>query len=534
MNAGEPFLRALEAHTDRMAITEPGGASITYAGLRDCVNGFAAQLAAAGMEAGDRVVIQVPPGIGFTIASVSTFLAGGTPVFCEPGLGDGVYNSRIAAAGARWVLVHPVITWANRLPFARRLLKRREVHVPPCVPRSVVDRHVRVTAGGLRAAATTEAFEVRPRANEDDGLLIFTGGTTSAPKGVRLSHGALEHYLGNIASVIEGLDFGSILADTPQQVLYGLRLGRSVYVTRGRTQRRAVYVERMLREGHAEAYFGSPYLWTEIMRRAGGQPRRMPETVQVVLLGGAPVTPAFLERLRDLLHPATRVITVYGLTEAGPVCTATAEEKMAWDQPGDWVGRPLGTVRVSIDTPQPPQELGEVLVHGPSLYTGYIGQPDRLAEEPLHTGDLGRLVEQDGVESLVLLGRMKDMIIREGVNIYPPLHEPSLLRIRSPQGSPMIQDCALLGLWNPQRQDEDVVLCYVPAAGIQVDTSFLLREAGRVMGPDGAPDHLYCTDQFPVVGRQNKTDKALLRRRAAAALGQGLRASREDRAPSEP
>src|SRR5262249_25557321 len=85
-----------------------------------------------------------------------------------------------------------------------------------------------------------------PRAPAD-AVIVFTGGTTDQPRGVRLGHGALGHYLSHLAAVVAGLQAERFLADTPQQVLYALRLGKSVYVTRGRRDRRARDVLRLVR-----------------------------------------------------------------------------------------------------------------------------------------------------------------------------------------------------------------------------------------------------------------------------------------------
>lgn len=521
MNLAHKFLDTLAAQGNRIAITEPNGQQVTFDAVRHQILALAQDLHTRGFQPGDAVVIQVPNGIAFTVATVATLAAGGRAVLCEPGLGDDVYFSRLRAASPRWVLVHPIITWANRIPGVRALLARREILVPPLLPRDVAKHRLSLSNRTLaklpQPLKNHGATPVIERDTDDDAIVIFTGGTTTMPKGVRLSHGALQHYLDHIAGIAEPLGISRFLADTPQQVLYALSLGRSVLVTRGRTQRRARFVYDAIRQGRIDAYFGSPFLWVEMMA-AFGTDARLPDTLKAVLLGGAPVTPDFLRRTRSWLHPNTQVRCLYGLTEAGPVCVATDGEKLDWTGEGDFVGTPLDGVHLAFEA-RGDSDIGEVIVHSDALYSGYIGQPERHTGEGLRTGDLGRPVTSNGREALVLLGRAKDMIIRAGVNIYPTVFEAALREITTPQGAPLLRECALVGLWNTERQDEEVLLCYEPAENVPVDVGVLRAEVTRITGPDAAPDHYLEVAPMPVTGRQNKLDKRALRERGAATFG---------------
>jgi len=196
-----------------------------------------------------------------------------------------------------------------------------------------------------------------------------------------------------------------------------------------------------------------------------------------------------------------------------------AQDKLAYRGGGDLVGSPLPQVRLEIDRAAGDEHVGEVVVHGPSLYSGYLGQPERGSEEGLRTGDLGKLVIVDGRSVLALVGRGKDMIIRNGVNIYPLSFEAAIGDLADRQGRPLLRECSLVGVWNADRQDEDVVLCVQPAAGAAFDLDAVRKHAERVCGTDAKPDHCLVVDPIPVTGRQNKVDKAALRRTCAKRLG---------------
>ena len=531
MNAASPFLETLSTRSDQIAIVEPGGKSITYAGLFERTCALENLLRRRGLEPGDRVVLQVPNGIAFAAASIAVLLAGGVPLLLEPGLGVEVYLSRVRIASPRFLLVHPLVLRINRIPGLPVLLQRLERDVPPVPGSDPSLQKILVSDGMLdglvRETSSSDLKSTTPvqREASDDGILIFTGGTTDMPKGVRLGHGALDDYIAHISSVLEGLSFERFLADTPQQVLYALRLGKTAYITKGRKKKRARNILQWIRQGTIDAYFGSPYVWMEMMARCGPRRERLPVSLKTVLLGGAPVTRDFLEMLLDWLPQGTSVKLLYGMTEAGPVCAVRAQDKLSYSGEGDLVGSPLPQVRLEIDRKGGDTEIGEVVVHSPSLYTGYLGQPERGPEEGLCTGDFGKLVTVDSGSMLTLVGRGKDMIIRNSVNIYPLSFEPAIRDLMDRQGRPMLRECSLVGVWNPARQDEDVVLCVQPAPGAEFHPDAVRKHAEKICGTDAKPDHMMVVDPIPVTGRQNKVDKAALRRECAKKLGRKVPSS---------
>ncbi|MGM0575838.1 MAG: class I adenylate-forming enzyme family protein [Myxococcota bacterium] len=517
-NVAADFLEGFRARPDDPAVCEDGGAACSYGELRRRVQGLAGLLRKRGFRPGDRALIQVPNGPGFAAGVLAVLACGGTPVLCEPGLGPAVYHSRLRAAAPRWLLAHPLVERIQRFPGLRRALERVDLVVPPRPERDLGARRIPVSERTLRAlAAEARPVEPIPVAEDHEAVLVFTGGTTSQPKGVLHSHGALRAYFGHVREAITDLRVSRLLADTPPQVLYALYLGRSATVVRGRPDKRARRALRLIRAGEVDACFGPPSIWMNMMAREGRSARRLPATLRTVMLGGAPVTPAFLDRLLARLDPGTGVRVIYGLTEAGPLCTVDARDKLAFRGGGDLVGAPLSGVRLELEPTEGDPEVGEVLAHSPSLYLGYLDEPRRAPGTPLRTGDLGRLVTRRGREVLTLVGRAKDMIVRRGVNIYPGTLEPTLEAARDPDGRPLFREVALIGVWNPTTEDEEVVLVYAPEEA--PGPAALDRIVARIVGPDGRPDHYLAVDSLPTTGRQDKVDKAALRRDAAARLG---------------
>ncbi|MFH1532434.1 MAG: AMP-binding protein [Pseudomonadota bacterium] len=512
MNAVGPFLEALRRDPEGIAVIDADGRGMSRRALLARVVGLSRRLQERGVVPGEPVVLQIPAGAAFCVSTLAVIAAGGVPALIEPGLGEEVYLSRVRACGARWTLVHPLVARLQRTPGALSLLGRLELHVPPRLRDHGMET-VTVDARVLARLARTapQGFEPVDRDPRDDGALVFTGGTTAAPMGVRLSHAALGSYITHISEAIGTLKVERFLAETPQQLLYAIRLGKTAYASRGRKVRRARHALKLIREGAVDACFGSPYLWTEMMRLGGKGATRFPPTLKTVLLGGAPVTPPFLEQLLPNLDPGTRVVALYGMTEAGPVCMATAGEKLAFRGEGDLVGAPLG--EIGVDVPEPgPDGVGEVVVRGPSLFSGYLGEAAREPGEPFPTGDLGRLVPRGRHRELVLVGRKKDMIIRNGVNLYPASFEALIAGIVGATGRPLVRECAMVGVWNAERQDEDVALFVVPAEPGAFDPDLFERKTTGILGADARPDHLRVVERLPVTGRLDKTDKQALQR----------------------
>jgi acyl-CoA synthetase (AMP-forming)/AMP-acid ligase II len=521
MNAAAPFSDVLGQDPQSTAIVEPGNRSFSASQVLDASLAVAHRLQKMGLVPGDRLVLQLPNGFLFSAAALGALLAGGVPVLIEPGLGDDVYRAMVSASGARWGLVHPKLLAVGWIPGLRNRLGAKDLPVPPAVEEPLVEHRLLLTQAALFRWAGTghQGFKPVARTSEDDGVLVFTGGTTANPKGVRLSHGALAHYLANIEQVVRELDVGRFLADTPQQVLYALRLGMTAYVTRGARRKRAASIWELVSRGEVDTYFGSPYVWTHIMGSHPQEGRKIGAGFRNILLGGAPVTREFLARLYDWLPGHVKVKVLYGLTEAGPVCAMDGRDKLGYAGSGDLVGVPLPGVRIAVEGGG---SVGEVVVRSTALYSGYLGEAPRLPQAGLRTGDVGSLVQVGGTEMLALLGRQKEMIIRKGVNIYPLSVEESLRTITDAHGSRPVRLAVLVGRWNSARQDEDVVLCVELSGKGEGSPDWLRRQAATICGPDVAPDEVVVVPEIPVTGRQNKIDRKALRvlvaRAEAAAL----------------
>lgn len=512
MNVAQQVITNLEHEQSRPAITEADGRLISRGQLRRRIQSRAARLTQLGVKPGDRVVVQEVPGIDLAISALAVLVAGGVLVLAEAGMAREVYERRVAKADVSWFLIGRKLRWIHRIPLLADYLRNRGVPLPPLPSRA--GRGVLVTP--LRGEnSVTERTTVEPRAGDSLAAIVFTGGTTSEPRGVCLSQGALQVYLTSIGELLEGRQIESFVADTPQQILYGLYLGVGVWVPRRQGRKRARCIAHCLVRGDAQMYFGPPSAWVDILAVAREEKLPAPGRLQQVMLGGAPVSNQILRRLADWLLPETRVKILYGLTEAGPVCVCPANTRLTWQGEGSLVGRPLRHIGLTLAAVNH-DGVGELEVTGPSLFSGYLGEAP--AADVLKTGDLARFVELDGCRQLVLMGRTKDMIIRRGVNIYPSAVEPLFRTATDLRGRALFSDCALVGVWDAQAEDERLILFYVLHPDL-ADDSIPVEECLRALvSHELVPDTLLQLTEIPATGRQRKPDKQALRRLAAAKL----------------
>ncbi|MCA0242950.1 MAG: AMP-binding protein [Proteobacteria bacterium] len=229
--------------------------------------------------------------------------------------------------------------------------------------------------------------------------------------------------------------------------------------------------------------------------------------VKAICCGGSTVPPELVRRLEQRLGAPFTI--VYGQTECSPVATMTHPGDRIEDKAGT-IGRPLAHVEMKVadpldGRPLPQGELGELCTRGFHVMRGYFDMPEASAaavdaEGWLHTGDLGRM---DARGFCTIEGRLKDMIIRGGENIYPREIEDLLYRHAS------VGEVAVLGLPDA-RWGEQVAAFIRPAAGQRVDKDELFAWLREQLAPHKTPRLWFELQAFPLTG-SGKIQKFRLR-----------------------
>jgi len=525
-------LASCDAHPDAAALTF-GRATLSYGELARRVRATAASLVREGMLPGDRVLFSVRPGPDAVVLALGIVEAGGTVVFADPGAGEALFRARAALAAPRWVAAESLLYLASSRPF-RGPARRRGLELAPYgrlvpearhlragrwlpgVPRGALalSRLRRPRSGRIEASSgnpggldTPASPATRPAHVDQDALVIFTSGTTDAPKAVVHSRASLGAGLADFAAGVGLREGQRVLTDQLMVGIPALIAGAhwTMPPTGANPGARPEQYLALLPE--TEVLFVVPAAADAILRALDARPELAPRRLQTIILGGAPVLRPLLQRIATRF-PDAAIRAVYGMTEILPVAIADGRAKLdAPTQDGDGVGHLAPSVHARLVD-------GELVLSGPGLARGYLAE---LPEHPLTelaTGDLARL---DG-DRLTLLGRAKDMFIRGTQNVYPGLYEPIIA------GLPGVIDAAMVGIPD-EIGDDRVVVVVVPDRDVPRMPSAehpVVRSVARalpgLLDAGVLPDAVLAIAELPRAGRSRKLDRAALTAVVRAAI----------------
>ncbi len=283
---------------------------------------------------------------------------------------------------------------------------------------------------GLAAMTSDVQYEER-QASLDPGDVVnmqYTSGTTGFPKGVMLTHQGIGN---NGFWIGENQNFGPtdrLCLPVPLFHCFGCVLGVLAAVTHGSAMIVCetyvpVTVMQSVEKERCTALYGVPTMFIAILDH-DLFPKFDFSTLRTGIMAGSPCPAPIMRQVMDKMH-MTEITICYGLTEASPVMTQTRIEDDL-RRKTETVGRPMPEIEVKVVDPETNEEVepgvqGEVLCRGYNVMKGYYDMPEATAkavspEGWLHSGDLGVM---DGDGYLSITGRLKDMIIRGGENIYP-------------------------------------------------------------------------------------------------------------------
>lgn len=490
---GQLIAASVARHPDKIAVQDASGHAITYHELEDKAARFAAFLFAHGVGAGDVVTMHLPNWWQTAVVTYATFKLGAVINPLPPTYGWKDLAFIMNKSGSKAVVVPGQFRSADYTEHLDRI--RDELVVTPAI---VVIGKGRVALGTTfdEALAGPPLEEAAYAAADDPGLLLFTSGSESKPKGVVHSHNTAifgERALSGTLR-LDGDDICFMASPVTHTsgfmhgVLMTLMIGSSVSLLDMFKGDAAV---DQMAASHATWTMGAtPFLADVVdsMERSG---KRLPD-LRYFLCGGAPIPEVVVRRAHAL---GIRVLSIYGSTESPPHTVTWPGDPVeaAWN--GD--GRKLQGIEVrAVDQyghVLPPGEEGEEWSRGPSVFIGYLGEPELSAKALdadgwYHSGDLAT-VGDDG--SVRIVGRIKDMIIRGGQNISPREIEDILLE------HPACHIVSVVGIPD-QRLGElscAVVVCHPgKALGFDEMKQFLLE---RGVARFKLPEFLVLRDSVP-------------------------------------
>ena len=339
---------------------------------------------------------------------------------------------------------------------------------------------------------------------QDPQLIIYTSGTTGLPKGVLLTHGMLTW---NAVNTIQGWDMRS----SDRTILHAAMFytaGWNVFTLplfncRGsniliRSFEPDLILDLIDRE-KVSVFFGVPTMF-QMLIDAPRFASTSFDHIRFMVSGGAPMSRDIFDTFEEKKN--IRIWEGYGLTEVGP------NNFMANGKLGT-IGHPMPYVDVRLIDPDgkevAPGEEGEILLRGPNVCAGYLNKPEATAEAIqdgwFHTGDLGR-IDDDG--HMAIAGRLKDMFISGGVNIYPAEIE------RVIEAHPVVTGAAVIGV--PDERWGEVGKAIVEVkAGKSLTLDDLLDYLKDRIGKFKMPKYLEVVDELLRTPASGKIQKFVLK-----------------------
>jgi fatty-acyl-CoA synthase len=479
------FLQDIAAsHGAQDALIVPQqGVRWTYAELLERSDAFAAGLLSLGLKPGDRVGIWAPNCAEWTVAQFATARAGLILVTINPAyrtselehaLKAVACGALIAAAqfrGSDYIAMLRELApeldagaeelASARLPALRRVITLGDSVHAGCIPFAAVA--ARATSAD-RAVLEVVAADIQM---DDPVNIQFTSGTTGLPKGATLSHHNLLNN-GFFVGEATGIEPGSrVCIPVPLYHCFGMVMGNLGCLTHRATM---VYPSesfdpalalRAIEVFGCDVLYGVPTMFIAILNQADFANRDL-SSLRRGIMAGAPCPIEVMKEVTSKMH-MDEITIAYGMTETSPVSFQSSR-----DDPLDLRVSTVGRIQPHLEVKivdalgkmVPRGEAGELCTRGYSVMLGYWNDEKRTRDAIdaagwMRTGDLAT-IDHDGYCRIV--GRIKDMIIRGGENVYPREIEEFLYT------HPQIQDVQVIGVPDP-KYGEEICAWIVPKRG---------------------------------------------------------------------
>lgn len=491
----------MAAHPDREALVDvASGRRWTYARFAEDVERLARALLARGVLKGDRVGIWATNCPEWVLVQYATARIGAIMVNINPAYRAHELAYVLRQSGTGLLVATP----GHRTNDFRALVNEVREECPALRETAYLGEESWTALLAAADACPPDALAAREaELSCDDPINIqYTSGTTGFPKGATLSH---HNILNNGYFVGENVGYTEqdrICLPVPFYHCFGMVMGNIAATTHGAcivipgpvfdpvTTLTAVAQER------CTSLYGVPTMFIGELNLADFASYDL-TSLRTGIMAGSPCPEEVMKRVVTEMHMA-EVSICYGMTETSPVSTQTRRDDSLAHRTGT-VGRVLPHLEVKVVDPGTGitverGEAGELCTRGYSVMLGYWEEPERTAEavDPagwMHTGDLA-VLRQDGYVEIV--GRIKDMIIRGGENIYPREIEEFLYT------HPKIADVQVVGVPDG-KYGEEVLACVIPKQNAGPLTLEELRAFCRDrLAHYKVPSRLQLLDAFPM------------------------------------
>ncbi len=516
---GANFDATVRAFADREALVDrSAGRRWTYGELAADVEALALGLLEMGVAKGDRVGIWAPNCAEWTLTQYATAKIGAILVNINPAYRTRELEFVLNQSGTRLLVAAEKVKTSD---YAGMIAEVR----PNCPALTEVvllgtpEWQSLLASGRALDRGALDRIEL----DTDDPINIqYTSGTTGFPKGATLSHHNILNngfFVGELCNYTEA---DKICIPVPFYHCFGMVMGNLAATSHGACMvipSPAFDAAATLRAVQAErctSLYGVPTMFIAELSTPDFADYDL-SSLRTGIMAGSPCPVEVMKQVIERMS-MTEVSICYGMTETSPVSTQTRADD-SLDRRVSTVGRVGPHLEVKVIDPQtgrtvPRGTPGELCTRGYSVMLGYWEQPDKTAEAVdaahwMHTGDLA-VMDAEGY--LAITGRIKDMVIRGGENIYPREIEEFLYT------HPDILDAQVIGVPDA-RYGEELMVWVRLRPGAETLTAESLREFCRgQLAHYKIPRYVHIVDEFPmtVTGKVRKVE---MRERAVEILG---------------
>ena len=524
---GEALRAAAARWPDGLALaSRHQGLHYSWAELDAAVDQVATGLLQLGVSKGDRVGIWAPNCAEWTLIQFATARIGAILVTINPAYRVNEVEYALNKVGCSVLVTAVRFKTSDYLAMLREIGPERLPHL-----RSIVTIGAETHPGflpwlALLAPADPDALEHAAAAlGPDDAINIqFTSGTTGFPKGATLTHRNILNNGYFTAQTIKLTEADRICIPVPLYHCFGMVLGNLAALTSGAAMvypgeafDPAAVLQAVAAEG-CTALYGVPTMFIAVLGRPELATTDV-STLRTGIMAGSPCPVTVMRQVIDKL--GMREVTIgYGMTETSPLTTQTAVDDPLEERVGT-VGRVHPHAEAKIVGPDgqmlPIGVQGEYCSRGYAVMLGYWDDPAKTAEAIdaegwMHSGDLATM---DAKGYVRITGRIKDMIIRGGENIYPREIEEFLLT------HPQIADAQVFGV-SDEKFGEEVCAWVIARAGAALEPNHVLDHCRGRIAHYKVPRHVRVVESFAMTVT-GKAQKFEMRRMMEAELGLAVR-----------
>ena len=535
---GAAFDRAVVRHGDRPGlVVRQQSIRWNYRELGERVTAFATGLLALGMQPGDRAAIWAPNCAEWVIAQFATAKVGIILVNINPAYRLSEVEYALNKVGCRALITATAFKTSDYIGMVNTLAPELAASVPgklnaarlpslemviqiggPKAPGTFAFDHVLRMGGAAQRARLSEL--ARTLQFDDPINIQFTSGTTGAPKGATLTH---HNVLNNGYFIGEAMRYDEndrVCIPVPLYHCFGMVIGNLACITHGSAMVfpgegfDPLATLQTVAEERCTSLYGVPTMFIAELEHPRFSEFDL-SSLRTGVMAGAPCPSEIMRRCVELMHLGDITIA-YGMTETSPVSTQTSVEDPL-ERRVSTVGRVHPHLEVKIIDAEgrivPRGTAGELCTRGYSVMLGYWNDPERTAQAIdagrwMHTGDLGT-IDADGYCNIV--GRIKDLVIRGGENVYPREIEEFLYR------HPKIQDVQVFGVPD-ERYGEELCAWVKIRAGESLTEDDVRAFCKGQIAHYKIPRHVRFVDEFPMTVT-GKMQKFLMREQMVAELG---------------